>query len=45
VIGISHQVGFVEHLVTLRFEELPFEFFVLDDDPFGRLDEDGVLGF
>jgi hypothetical protein len=45
VIGISHQVGFVEHLVTLRFEELPYEFFVLDDDPFGRLDADGVLGF
>jgi hypothetical protein len=45
VIGVSHQVGFVEHLVTLRFEELPFEFFVLDDDPFGRLDADGVLGF
>jgi hypothetical protein len=45
VIGVSHQVGFVEHLVTFRFEELPYEFFVLDDDPFGRLDADGVLGF
>jgi hypothetical protein len=46
VIGISHDVGILEHRVTLNFEELPFTFFILDDAEFGRLDDDaGVLGF
>jgi hypothetical protein len=46
VIGISHDVGVVEHRVTLNFEELPFTFFLLDDATFGRLDDDAaVLGF
>jgi hypothetical protein len=46
VIGISHEVGILEHRVTFNFEELPFEFFLLDDAVFGKLDNtDGVLGF
>jgi len=45
IIGVSHNIGLDNHLVTFNFEELPFTFFVLDDDPFGRLDADGVLGF
>ena len=45
VIGISHQVGIDSHRVTFAFEELEFNFFILDDDPAGRLDADGVLGF
>jgi hypothetical protein len=46
VIGISHDVGIVEHRVTFNFEELPFAFFILDDAVFGKLDDDaGVLGF
>jgi len=45
VIGISHQVGIDSHRVTFAFEELAFDFFILDDDPAGRLGADGVLGF
>ena len=45
IIGISHDITVDEHNVTLSFEELPFTFFIIDDDPFGRLDGDGVLGF
>jgi hypothetical protein len=46
VIGVSHHVGILEHRVTFNFEELPFDFFILDDEVFGRLDDDaGVLGF
>jgi hypothetical protein len=46
VIGISHDVSISEHFVTFNFESLPFTFFILDDDTFGRLDNtDGVLGF
>jgi hypothetical protein len=46
VIGISHEVGILEHRVTFNFEQLPFEFFLLDDAVFGKLDNtDGVLGF
>jgi hypothetical protein len=45
IIGISHDITVDQHNVTLAFEELPFEFFIIDDDPFGRLDGDGVLGF
>jgi len=46
VIGISHDVGILEHRVTFNFEDLPFTFFILDDAVFGRLDDDaGVLGF
>ena len=46
VIGVSHDVGILEHRVTFNFEELPFTFFILDDATFGRLDDDaGVLGF
>jgi hypothetical protein len=46
VIGIAHDVGLSEHLITFNFEALPFEFFVLDDATFGKLDNtDGVLGF
>jgi len=46
VIGISHDVGITEHRVTFNFEQLPFDFFLLDDAVFGRLDDDAaVLGF
>jgi hypothetical protein len=46
VIGVSHDVGILEHRVTFNFEQLPFAFFLLDDAVFGRLDDDaGVLGF
>jgi hypothetical protein len=46
VIGVSHDVGILEHRVTFNFEQLPFTFFILDDAVFGKLDDDaGVLGF
>ena len=46
VIGISHDVGVDTHTVSFSFEALPFDFFVLDDAVFGKLDNtDGVLGF
>ena len=46
IIGIGHEVGLSEHLVTFNFESLPFTFFILDDATFGKLDDDaGVLGF
>jgi len=46
VIGISHDVGVDSHTVSFSFEALPFEFFILNDAVFGKLDNtDGVLGF
>jgi hypothetical protein len=46
VIGVSHDVGILEHRVTFNFEELPFTFFILDDAVFGKLDDEAaVLGF
>jgi hypothetical protein len=46
VIGISHDVGIDRHTMSFAFEDLPFEFFVLDDADTGKLDNtDGVLGF
>ena len=45
VIGIAHDVGLSEHLVSFNFEGLPFDFFVLDDALFGKLDGEGILGF
>jgi hypothetical protein len=46
VIGIAHDVGLSEHLISFNFEALPFEFFILDSATFGKLDDDaGVLGF
>jgi hypothetical protein len=46
VIGISHDIGVDRHTVSFAFEELPFDFFILDDAVFGKLDNtDGVLGF
>jgi hypothetical protein len=45
VIGISHDITPTEHYVSLSFEALPFDFFILDNNPFGILDGDGVLGF
>ncbi len=46
IIGVSHDVSVDSHYVSLSFEELPFEFFILDDAVFGKLDDDaGVLGF
>jgi len=46
VTGISHDIGLDEHRVTFNFEALGFAFFILDDDPAGKLDNtDFVLGF
>jgi hypothetical protein len=46
IIGISHEVGVDEHRVRFSLEALPFDFFILDDPVFGKLDNtDGVLGF
>lgn len=46
VIGIAHDVSPTEHFVSFSFEQLPFDFFLLDDAVFGRLDDDAaVLGF
>ena len=46
VIGITHNVGVDRHTMSFAFEELPFDFFILDDAVTGKLDNtDGVLGF
>jgi hypothetical protein len=46
VIGIAHDVGVDRHTMSFAFEELPFDFFILDDAVVGKLDNtDGVLGF
>jgi len=46
IIGVSHDVSIDTHFVSFSFEELPFDFFILDDAVFGILDDDaGVLGF
>lgn len=46
VIGVSHDVTIDSHFISLTFEKLPFDFFLLDDPVFGKLDDDaGVLGF
>jgi hypothetical protein len=46
IIGVSHDVGIDRHTMSFAFEELPFDFFVLDDEVTGKLDNtDGVLGF
>ena len=46
IIGISHEVGVDEHRVTFSLEALPFDFFILNDPVFGKLDNtEGVLGF
>jgi len=46
IIGVSHDVGLSSHFVMFNLEKLPFQFFVLDDATFGKLDEaDVVLGF
>jgi hypothetical protein len=46
VLGISHDVSVDQHLVSFSLQELPFQFFILDDPLFGILDGvDAVLGF
>jgi hypothetical protein len=46
IIGVSHDVGVDQHRVAFSLEALPFDFFILDDPVFGKLDNtDGVLGF
>jgi len=46
IIGISHDVGIDRHTISFNFEQLQFQFFVLDDPTFGTLDNDeAVLGF
>jgi hypothetical protein len=46
IIGISHDVGVDRHNMSFNFEQLQFQFFVLDDPVFGILDgTEAVLGF
>jgi hypothetical protein len=46
IIGISHDVGVDRHSMSFNFEQLQFQFFVLDDPVFGILDgTEAVLGF
>jgi hypothetical protein len=46
IIGISHDVGVDRHTMSFNFEQLRFQFFVLDDPVFGKLDNtEAVLGF
>jgi len=46
VIGISHDVGIDRHTMSFSFEQLQFQFFILDDAVFGKLDNtEAVLGF
>jgi hypothetical protein len=46
IIGISHDVGVDRHTMSFNFEQLQFQFFVLDDPVFGKLDNtEAVLGF
>jgi hypothetical protein len=46
IIGISHDVGVDRHNMSFNFEQLQFQFFVLDDPVFGILDStEAVLGF
>jgi hypothetical protein len=46
VIGIDHDIQLDVHRVTFSLEALPFDFFILNDPTFGKLDNtDGVLGF
>lgn len=46
VIGISHDIGPAEHLITFNLRRAPYLYFVLDSAEFGRLDAtDVVLGF
>ena len=46
IIGIEHDVGIDFHTMRFSLEALPFDFFILDDATFGKLDNtDGVLGF
>jgi hypothetical protein len=46
IIGIGHDVGLDSHTMSFSFEDLPFDFYILDDEVFGKLDNtDGVLGF
>jgi hypothetical protein len=46
IIGIEHDIQLDTHRVRFSLEALPFDFFILDDSVFGKLDNtDGVLGF
>jgi hypothetical protein len=46
VIGIDHDIQVDQHRVSFSLEALPFDFFILNDATFGKLDNtDGVLGF
>jgi hypothetical protein len=46
IIGISHDVGVDRHTMSFNFEQLQFQFFVLNDPVFGILDgTEAVLGF
>jgi hypothetical protein len=45
ILGISHDIGVDDHRVSFSLQELPFQFFILDDPEFGILDGDALLGF
>jgi hypothetical protein len=46
VIGVTHNVGPDSHTMSFSFQQLQFQFFVLDDAVFGILDgTEAVLGF
>ena len=46
ILGISHDIGVDDHRVSFSLQELPFQFFILDDPEFGILDSsDAILGF
>jgi len=45
ILGISHDVSIDSHVVSFSLQELPFQFFILNDAVFGKLDGEGLLGF
>jgi hypothetical protein len=46
ILGIAHDIGVDDHRVSFSLQELPFQFFILDDPEFGILDgTEAVLGF
>jgi hypothetical protein len=46
IVGITHDLTPDSHRISYAFEDLPFQFFVINDPVFGRLDNtEGVLGF
>jgi hypothetical protein len=44
IVGIEHEMAIDAHYVTLKFADVDNEYFILDNDVFGRLDYN-LLGF